>query len=293
MARFLVLCALPLLILAACSESDRPATVTDNVTQTVTESVDTSAEVPLVVDVSSIVAAPVPLPAVVDPDPTPVALRPVPDSLPDIDPRAVDFIVREEVISSAYYTRKLQRPICPACRTTPSGPTVGIGSDLGHLSHAGVDEFWVEHPQRERLHTGVGFTGKAAIPVTATLQDVLTPYDLAYRVFAHKQLIAFYYSCRRAFGPKNWSEITPSVWPARSRAVTISQSPERETRTMRAFRSRSMVWPRMRLSGVDRSGVRSVVRKAVSRMETTLPSETMRSVAGGSYWKRSLPGRCM
>lgn len=204
MARFLVLCALPLLILAACSESDRPATVTDNVTQTVTESVDTSAEVPLVVDVSSIVAAPVPLPAVVDPDPTPVALRPVPDSLPDIDPRAVDFIVREEVISSAYYTRKLQRPICPACRTTPSGPTVGIGSDLGHLSHAGVDEFWVEHPQRERLHTGVGFTGKAAIPVTATLQDVLTPYDLAYRVFAHKQLIAFYYSCRRAFGPKNW-----------------------------------------------------------------------------------------
>ena len=146
------------------------------------------------------------------PEPEPAKVEALPEpGKPAIDPRAVAFIVREEVISEAYYRKRLLRPICPACDTTPSGPTVGIGSDLGHLTREGVDEFWGDHPQKDRLYAGVGVTGRAAIPVAKSMQDVQTPYPLAYEVFADKQLIAFWTACRRAFGPYAWDRARSSA----------------------------------------------------------------------------------
>lgn len=209
MARLLVLRLVPLLILAGC-QPPAPPPETKTVTTPVTE--DVTFDVTKLPQVKTF-PLPEPEPAKMAPLPEPVSVPPSQPSGPgpQIDPRAVAFIVREEVISEAYYRKRLLRPVCPACRTTPSGPTIGIGSDLGHLTREGVDEFWADHPQKDRLYAGVGVTGLAAIPVTASLQDVLTPYPLAYGIFSEKQLITFWTACRRAFGAYAWDRARSSA----------------------------------------------------------------------------------
>lgn len=136
------------------------------------------------------------------PAPTPVQVPPGDPPLVSTDGAAL--IVRWEVGSPELYTRKYQRPICPLCSSTASGPTIGIGYDLGHATAGAVDLDWREHPQRPDLHAGLAVTGRAAIPVTADMQHVLTPYPLAFAVFQEASVVKYWRACRRAFGGDAW-----------------------------------------------------------------------------------------
>src|SRR3546814_7877606 len=64
-----------------------------------------------------------------------------------VSPASVDLIVRYEVGSRARYEARYQRPIWPGLH---SGPTIGIGSDLGMQSVGVIRQIWAAHPQLER-----------------------------------------------------------------------------------------------------------------------------------------------
>lgn len=121
---------------------------------------------------------------------------------PLISAQAVDLLIYFEVSGEAVYRAKYQRPICPLCDSTQSGPTIGIGYDLGQKPASAIRADWIEHPQMEHLLRASGVKGKAAIPVTNTLSFVVTPYPLAYQVFEDTSIVEYYRVARRAFGPE-------------------------------------------------------------------------------------------
>lgn len=110
---------------------------------------------------------------------------------------SVDLIVSYEVGSQASYEARYQRPIWPRLR---SGPTVGIGSDLGTKSAATIRATWADHPQVERLTVAAGVTGKPAKALTAMMQDVVTPWALAMSTFERVELVRYWRIARRSFG---------------------------------------------------------------------------------------------
>ena len=99
-----------------------------------------------------------------------------------IDPAVVALVVRWEVGSPKQYTAKYQGVICPG---GASGPTIGIGDDLGHQTPAEIRRRWGWHPQADRLVTGSGQTGPAACNAWKKANaDIRVTYDDAIRVFA-------------------------------------------------------------------------------------------------------------
>jgi len=117
----------------------------------------------------------------------------------ELSPAAIAHIIRWEVGSEALYARRYQRPVCPACKTTASGPTIGVGYDLGHAYAAVIRSDWRAHPQVNRLPAASGITGKAAIPVTAAMQDVITPWSLALPVFQQTTVLNYCRMTIRAY----------------------------------------------------------------------------------------------
>lgn len=121
---------------------------------------------------------------------------------PLISREAVDLLVYFEVTSERVYQKRYLRPICPLCTRTASGPTIGIGYDLGHMPPHVITRDWVDHPQVQHLPRASGYKGQAAISVTQELQFIITPYDLAYVVFIHTSVEEYYRVALRAFGPE-------------------------------------------------------------------------------------------
>ena len=115
---------------------------------------------------------------------------------PLVSPRAVDLIIRYEVISPSVYTRRYSRPVWPG---GASGVTVGIGYDLGFNSVKQILHDWSDHPQRGYLAAMSGFTRAEAQALAARRQFIVTPYPLAYKVFLDPTLIRYYNITRRAF----------------------------------------------------------------------------------------------
>ena len=113
----------------------------------------------------------------------------------------VDLIVKYEVGGPDAYTRKYRRPICPACMTTASGVTIGIGYDLRHQSPTTILTDWAAHPQRHRLPAAHGLGGSKAVQMSRALQDVITPLPLAMDVLQASTLPRYWATARRAFGP--------------------------------------------------------------------------------------------
>lgn len=128
----------------------------------------------------------------------PVEGPPAPPEL--ISARSRQLIIRWEVGSPSRYTRLYQRPVCPLCDSTASGPTIGIGFDLGHASRPLVEHAWEIHPQLADLFQGIGFTGRDAIPVTKRMQHVITPFWMAEQVFDNTAVVQYYRVARRSFG---------------------------------------------------------------------------------------------
>lgn len=107
---------------------------------------------------------------------------------------SIDHIIRWEVGSQGLYSRKYTTPVCPACLTTASGVTIGIGYDLGHNPPAVILDDWRDHPQRNRLPAASLLGGQRAIDATRSMQDVVTPWHLALPVFRDTSIKAY---CRR------------------------------------------------------------------------------------------------
>lgn len=134
----------------------------------------------------------------------------VPEPLPPvaqaINPAVVELVVRWEVGSPKQYTAKYQGVICPG---GASGPTIGIGDDLGHQTAAEIRRRWGWHPQADRLVTGSGQTGPAACNAWKKAhRDIRVSYDDALRIFQTYAWPKYQAMASRAYR-NGWSSLTP------------------------------------------------------------------------------------
>lgn len=118
-----------------------------------------------------------------------VVVEPLPPPPPPVeaapDP-AVALIVRWEVSGRANYERRLSGPICPG---GASGPTIGIGYDLGHQTAAEIRRVWHWHPAVDRLASGSRQTGPERCNAwRAAHRDIRIGWDDALRVFTSDSL---------------------------------------------------------------------------------------------------------
>lgn len=197
---------LAVLLLAGCSESKVEAVASvDSAVQTAAEAVAGTIE--QAEDVQE-VAAPVATSAVlaVREAIETVTPAPVAPAAVVIDPAVVALVVRWEVGSPGQYTAKYQGVICPG---GASGPTIGIGDDLGHQTPAEIRRRWGWHPQADRLVTGSGKTGAEACNAwRAAHRDIRVTYDDAIRVFTLHAWPKYQAMASRAYR-KGWDGLTP------------------------------------------------------------------------------------
>lgn len=123
-----------------------------------------------------------------------------------IDPAVVALVVRWEVGSPKQYTAKYQGVICPG---GASGPTIGIGDDLGHQTPAEIRRRWGWHPQADRLVTGSGKTGPEACNAWRNAhRDIRVSYDDALRIFQTYAWPKYQAMASRAYR-NGWASLTP------------------------------------------------------------------------------------
>lgn len=194
------------LLLLGCSESKQVApTAVDSAVQTAQEAVAGTIE--QADDVREFAA----------PEATAVVLavreaveavtpEPLPPVAVAIDPAVVALVVRWEVGSPKQYTAKYQGVICPG---GASGPTIGIGDDLGHQTPNEIRRRWGWHPEIDRLVTGSGQTGPAACNAWRNAhRDIRVSYDDAIRVFTLHAWPKYQAMASRAYR-KGWDGLTP------------------------------------------------------------------------------------
>lgn len=127
------------------------------------------------------------------------ALPPQPPAeAPALPAAATRLIVRWEVTSPAYYTKRLQHPVWPG---GASGVTIGVGYDLGQATAPTIAGDWAAHPQADRLPAAAGVSGADARALARQMRDVATPYPLAEQVFTASTLPRYHAAARRALGP--------------------------------------------------------------------------------------------
>lgn len=164
--------------------------------------------------------------------PAPLATPPSPNG--QVSPAAVDMIVAFEIVSPAYYVKRLQHPVWPG---GASGVTWGIGYDGGHQAATRIASDWAAHPGAERLRTTAGVIGAAAKPLAAQLRDVRTPLPLAEQVFATSTLPSYDALAARTFhtgwecvGANPRGSLTATVY---NRGASMRGHSRREMRALR------------------------------------------------------------
>ena len=154
-----------------------------------------SALVPAVVAMREAIAEALPPPA----PQAPVSL---------VSPAAVDLIVGFEIISPAYYVKRLQGVVCPP---RLSGPTRGIGWDDGHQTRAAIAAAWPDHPQLPRILPASGQVGAAKCNAYRNAnRDIRTPLPMAQQVFEETALPAYHSLTARTFR-KGWDTLPPNA----------------------------------------------------------------------------------
>lgn len=151
-----------------------------------------------------------------------------------LSPAAFDLIVAFETGGRRAYDRKYQRPVWPGAS---SGATIGIGYDLGHATKPVILMDWPEHPQQQELPRGAGITGRAARPVTAQMQHVVTTFPLAEDVFCRTSVVKYWRMTHRAFGD-GFADLRPNAQGALvslvyNRGAGMQGGAREEMRTMR------------------------------------------------------------
>lgn len=125
-----------------------------------------------------------------------------------VAPAAVALIVRHEIISPAFYTAKLQGFACPG---DISGPTIGIGYDLGMQTAARIRADWHAHAAAPRLAAGSGVRGFGPCrSYRRAHADIRTPLPLAQAVFEDTSLPAYHALSARAFR-NGWNGLPPNA----------------------------------------------------------------------------------
>lgn len=134
---------------------------------------------------------------------TPEPLPTVVDT--SVNPAVVALVVRWEVGSPKQYTAKYQGVICPG---GASGPTIGIGDDLGHQTPNEIRRRWGWHPQVDRMVTGSGQTGPAACNAWKKAHaDIRVTYSEALRIFQTYAWPKYRAMASRAYR-KGWDGLT-------------------------------------------------------------------------------------
>jgi len=102
----------------------------------------------------------------------------------EISQDAIDLIIEEEVSSEATYRRLYEHPTWPGVR---SGPTVGIGYDLGQTNAAVIRKDWSPHLPADMVTAMVSVAGIHGTPgqaATARIRNkVQVPWETAEEVF--------------------------------------------------------------------------------------------------------------
>ena len=134
-----------------------------------------------------------------------ITTEPLPEPVASIDPAVVALVVRWEVGSPAQYVRKYQGVICPG---GGSGPTIGIGYDLGTQTAREIRAAWGGHPQVDVLVTASGQVGGAKCNAwRAKHRDIRVAYSDAIRVFAEVDWPKYSDMAGRAYR-NGWAELT-------------------------------------------------------------------------------------
>jgi hypothetical protein len=106
-----------------------------------------------------------------------------------ISQTAFDDIVREEVSSEALYRKRYMRPVWPGVQ---SGPTVGIGYDLGQTSAATIRADWrgrLPDPMVEHMVSCSGKKGARGRDWTARVKSlIIVPWEAALAVHRERVL---------------------------------------------------------------------------------------------------------
>lgn len=147
---------------------------------------------------------------------------------------AASLIIRWEVSSEAWYTRRLQFPIWPG---GASGVTWGIGYDGGHQTARVVLEDWQAHDHRDRLGQTAGLTGAKAKAALQAYRDISTAYGYASQVFEDRSLVEYERRTERAFRD-GFDQLRPNACAALvstvyNRGAAMAGDSRREMRALR------------------------------------------------------------
>jgi hypothetical protein len=122
-----------------------------------------------------------------------------------VDPAVFDLVVRWEIGSQAQYVRQYQGVICPG---GGSGPTIGIGYDLGTHTPSEIRAAWGWHPAIEELVTASMQVGPDRCAAwRAKHRDIRVSYDDAVRVFATHDWPRYVAMAARAYR-NGWDGLT-------------------------------------------------------------------------------------
>jgi len=134
-----------------------------------------------------------------------ITSEPLPEPVTSIDPAVVALVVRWEVGSPAQYVRKYQGVICPG---GASGPTVGIGYDLGTQTPSAIRASFGWHPDVEALVTASGQTGPDRCAAWRSKHmRIRVSYDDAIRVFETQDWPTYQAMAERAYR-NGWAALT-------------------------------------------------------------------------------------
>lgn len=124
---------------------------------------------------------------------------------PRLSERAAAEISKHEVGSEQRYIRSYQRPVYPGYA---SGPTVGIGYDLGTQTAKTILDDWSAHKHHRRMATASGLLGETkARPWVAANQDIVVPWQLAVEIFRTRTIPKYYNQARNAFGREQFDRL--------------------------------------------------------------------------------------
>lgn len=128
---------------------------------------------------------------------------------PAMSQKAAEYMANHEVGSKKAYIDRYQMPVYPG---GSSGPTVGIGYDLGTQTGPTIRGDWREHKDGERMSTASGKLGAAAArPWVAQNRDIRVTWDQAVTVYNEVLLPRYYAQAQRAFGRSNFDAAPQGV----------------------------------------------------------------------------------
>ena len=164
------------------------------------------------------------------------AVEPLPaEKASRTDLETAALITRWEIGSEALYVKKYRGVICPG---GASGPTIGIGYDLGTQTQDTIRADWREHPDVDRLATASGQVGPGACAAWRNAhRDIHVELPLAQQVFAVRVLPDYTRQAERALR-KGWNGNTEHVRGAMkslgyNRGWSMSGDRNREKREIR------------------------------------------------------------